>query len=154
VIAAALSQRDPENAPIYTANAAKAKTEIAALDGEIAALLKPVQDKAFVTYHDAYGYFTAHYKLNFAGALALGDASGAGAAHVSKLKEKIAADVVCVFPEAQHDSKLLLQLLDGTKAKAGAALDPVGAMLEPSAGTYAALMRGLAGNLHACLSGA
>ena len=153
-IADTLAQRDPANAALYRANAQKAKADIAALDAELASLLAPVKDKGFVTYHDAYGYFTAHYGLTFAGSIALGDASGAGAAHISALGQKIAADVVCVFPEAQHDARLLLQLLDGTKAKAGAALDPVGAVQEPGAGAYAALMRALAGNLHACLSGA
>lgn len=153
-IADALAQRDPANAALYRANAQNAKADIAALDAELATLLAPVKGKGFVTYHDAYGYFTAHYGLTFAGSIALGDASGAGAAHISALGQKIATDVVCVFPEAQHDARLLLQLLDGTTAKAGAALDPVGAVQEPGAGAYAALMRALAGNLHACLSGA
>jgi zinc transport system substrate-binding protein len=153
-IADTLAQRDPANAALYRANAQKAKADIAALDAELATLLAPVKDKGFVTYHDAYGYFTAHYGLTFAGSIALGDASGAGAAHISALGQKIATDVVCVFPEAQHDARLLLQLLDGTKAKAGAALDPVGAVQEPGAEAYAALMRALAGNLHGCLSGA
>lgn len=153
-IAAALAAKDPSNAASYSANAAAAKAQVAALDTELAAQLLPAQGKPFVTYHDAYGYFTAHYGLTFAGALAMGDASAAGAQHVQDMQETIAARAVCVFPEAQHDSGLLLQLLDGTGAKLGAALDPVGSTLPPSADSYSALMRALASSLAGCLSGA
>jgi zinc transport system substrate-binding protein len=153
-IAAALAAKDPSNGAIYSANAAAAKAQVAALDAELAAQLAPAQDKPFVTYHDAYGYFTAHYGLSFAGALAMGDASAAGAQHVQNVQDTIAAGAVCVFPEVQHDSGLLLQLSEGTGTKVGAALDPVGATLPPSANAYAELMRALATSLADCLSGA
>jgi zinc transport system substrate-binding protein len=153
-IAAGLGARDPANAATYAANAARAKEGIAALDAELSAQLAPLKGKAFVTYHDAYGYFTAHYGLTNAGAVALGDAAQAGAAHVQQLQARIADGVVCVFPEAQHDAQLLLQLLDGTSAKAGVALDPVGSTLDAGPDTYANLMRGLANGLSDCLGGA
>lgn len=154
LIAAALSDLDPEHGTIFAANAAAAKTKIAAMDAEIAAELAPVLAKGFVTYHDAYGYFTAHYGLNFVGAMALGDAATAGAAHVRELQGKIAAAPVCVFPENQHDGALLVQLMDGTDARLGAALDPVGSTLPPGEGAYEALMRAIGKNLLDCLSGA
>lgn len=153
-IAAGLSARDPANAATYAANAARAKEGIAALDAELSAQLAPLKGKAFVTYHDAYGYFTAHYGLTNAGSVALGDAAQAGAAHVQQLQARIEGGVVCVFPEAQHDAQLLLQLLDGTTAKAGAALDPVGSMLDAGPDAYENLMRGLANGLSDCLGGA
>jgi zinc transport system substrate-binding protein len=111
MIADTLAQRDAEHAAIYRANAAAAKAQIIQMDSEIAAELAPLRDKAFVTYHDAYGYLIDHYGLNFAGAVALGDASSAGAAHIQDLQDKISNGVICVFPESQHDSDLLLQLL-------------------------------------------
>ncbi|MDZ7906131.1 MAG: zinc ABC transporter substrate-binding protein [Cypionkella sp.] len=153
-IAAELAKRDPDNAAIYAANAAAAKAEIAALDAELAAALAPVKDKGFVAYHDAYGYFAAHYGLAYKGAVAMGDATTAGAAHLREMQEKLAGGVVCVFPEGQHDSSLLLQLIDGTPAKAGAALDPEGATLDASPSSYADVLRNLAAALTGCLSGA
>ena len=153
-IAAALSAKDSGNAATYAANAAAAKAEIAVLDAEISAALAPIKDKGFVAYHDAYQYFAAHYALNYQGAVAMGDASAAGAAHLRKLQSIIADGVVCVFPEAQHDADLLLQLTDGTAAKAGAALDPAGVMLDPSRTSYTDVLRNLTAALAGCLSGA
>jgi zinc transport system substrate-binding protein len=66
----------------------------------------------------------------------------------------IADGVVCVFPEVQHDADLLLQLTDGTAAKAGAALDPVGTMLNPSPASFGDVLRNLTAALKGCLSGA
>jgi zinc transport system substrate-binding protein len=153
-IAAALSAKDSENAATYAANATAAKTEIAALDNEIAAALAPIKDKGFVAYHDAYQYFTTHYALNYQGAIAMGDASAAGAAHLREMQSTIADGVVCVFPEVQHDADLLLQLTEGTAVKAGAALDPAGAMLNPSPASYTDVLRNLTATLTGCLSGA
>jgi zinc transport system substrate-binding protein len=153
-IAAALSAKDSVNAATYAANAAAAKAEIAALDAEISAALSPVKDKGFVAYHDAYQYFVAHYGLNYQGALAMGDASAAGAAHLREVQSKIADGVVCVFPEVQHDADLLLQLTEGTAVKAGAALDPAGAMLNPSPASFTDVLRNLTAALTGCLSGA
>lgn len=153
VIAVQLVLADPDNTRTYTANAIAAKEQITALDTELSALLAPLKDRAFVTYHDAYGYFTAHYGLKAAGSVAMGDATAPGAAHLAELQTTI-ADVTCVFPELQHDPALLLQLLDGSTARAGAALDPVGSGLEPGPHAYADLMRGLATTLADCLNGA
>ena len=137
-----------------SSSAAAAKAEIAALNTEIAAALAPVKDKGFVAYHDAYQYFVLHYDLNYRGAVAMGDASAAGAAHLREVQSTIADGVVCVFPEAQHDAELLLQLKDGTAAKAGEALDPAGTMLNPSPASYVDVLRNLAASLTGCLSGA
>lgn len=153
MIAVRLALADPDNAAAYTANASAAKDRIVALDAEITALLAPVKDRGFVTYHDAYGYLASHYGLNYAGAVALGDASAPGAAHLAELQTTIAG-VACVFPEVQHDPALLLQLLEGTGARAGAALDPVGSGSEPGPDAYATLLRGLATSLADCLNGA
>ena len=153
-IAAVLSAKDSGNAATYAANAATAKAEIAALDAEISAAIAPVKDKGFVAYHDAYQYFAAHYGMNYLGAIAMGDASAAGAAHLREMQSTIANGVVCVFPEVQHDADLLLQLTEGTAVNAGAALDPAGAMLSHSPASYTDVLRNLTTALTGCLSGA
>lgn len=151
-IAAALSQRDPDHAETYAANASKAAAEIAALDGALKAQLAPVQGKRFVVFHDAYGYFTDHYGLEPAIAVSLGDASTPSAARLRTIRDQIAAEgAACAFPEANHDSRLIAAVTEGSATRAGAALDPEGSTAEPGAALYATLLRGMAGALADCL---
>lgn len=62
-IAAALSEKDPENRDIYEANAEKYINELKALDGEISSALENVKSKSFIVYHPAFGYLAADYGL-------------------------------------------------------------------------------------------
>jgi len=153
LIAADLSKLDPDNAATYAANAAAASDRIDTLDRDLAALLAPVKDKPIVTFHDAYGYFGGHYGLNFADSIALGDAAAPGAKRLQELRAKMeAGEALCIFPEAQHDPALVQQMAEGTGAKVGAALDPVGSSLEPGPGAYAALLTGMAQAIAECLA--
>lgn len=154
LIADELGRLDPENAAAYAANAATAGERIAALDAELAALLAPVRDKPLVSFHDAYGYFADHYGLTFAGSIALGDASSPGAARLAGLRGELeAGNVVCLFPEVQHDPALVEQLAEGTSVKIGGELDPVGSALEPGSEAYAALLGGMARTIADCAGG-
>lgn len=153
LIALELSRLDPENAATYLTNADAAAGRIAALDTEIDALLAPVRDRPVVTFHDAYGYFAAHYGLTMAGSIALGDASSPGAQRLRALRATMTAgEVACIFPEAQQDMALVTQMAEGTDVRIGGALDPVGSTLEPGPGAYAALLRGLAETIADCLA--
>jgi zinc transport system substrate-binding protein len=154
LIAEELSKLDPENAATYVANATAAQSGIVALDREVAAILAPVQGKPIVSFHEAFGYFGAHYGLSFVGSIALGDAASPGAARLAELRGKIeAGGVVCLFPEVQHDPALILQMAEGTGAKVGGALDPVGSSLEAGPGAYAALLTGIATAIADCAAG-
>jgi zinc transport system substrate-binding protein len=154
LIATELSRLDPANAATYEANAAAAALRIDALDAEIKAVLAPIQGKPLVTFHDAYGYFGTHYGLTFAGSIALGDASSPGAKRLSELRATMeAGEVLCIFPEAQHDTALVTQMAEGTGASIGGVLDPVGSTLEPGPEAYAALLKGMATTFADCLSG-
>ena len=154
MVAAELARQDPTNAATYQTNAVAAKARIAAMDAELQAMLAPVKDRPFVTFHAAYGYFVAHYDLTFAGSVAVGDASAPGAARLRALQKTMAGGVVCAFPEVQHDPGLLFQLLDGTTVRAGAEIDPVGSSLPFGPNAYDTLMRSLATHLVDCLKGA
>lgn len=155
VIAADLAQRDPEHAAVYAGNAARAAAQIMAMDGMLQATLARAKSQPFLTQHDAYGYFTAHFGMTYAGALSAGDAAPVGAAHLQQVQAAVAAGgAVCLFPEAQHDPALLEQVMQGTPARMGGALDPVGSTLTAGPAAYDALMRGMAETLAACLNGA
>lgn len=152
LIAAELSRLDPDNAGTYGANAAAATADIEALEDEIAALLAPVRDRPFVTFHDAYGYFVGHFGLTQAGTIALGDAASPGAQRLSSLRAELGAGAaICVFPEANHDPRLAAQLAEATGTRLGPLLDPEGSALEPGPALYGDLMRGLARSLVECL---
>lgn len=151
-IAGDLSRLDPANAATYAANAEAASAAIAEMDEGLAAKLAPVRAQPFMVMHDAYGYFAAHYGLTIAGSVAAGDAASPGAAHLRDLEARLAGDrIVCIFPEANHDPKLIAQLAEAGGLRVGAPLDPEGAALDPGPGAYAALMEGLADTLVACL---
>ncbi|MBC2836221.1 zinc ABC transporter substrate-binding protein [Gemmobacter straminiformis] len=152
LVAAELSRLDPANAATYAANAKAADARIAALDTRLAAQLAPYSDRPIVAYHDAYGYFSAHYGLKILGSIALGDATAPGAAKLSALTDALAAgQAACLFPEAQHDPALAEQLASGAGLRLGPALDPVGSTLEPGPAAYAALLTALADGMTTCL---
>jgi zinc transport system substrate-binding protein len=154
LIAAELARLDPENAATYAANAKAASDDIASLDATLTGLLAPARSKPLVTFHAAYSYFAAHYGLDFAGSIALGDAAAPGAAHLSELRDMLKSDkVTCIFPEAQHDPDLMLQIAEGTNAKIGGTLDPVGSTIDPGPDAYAALMKGIATTIADCVTG-
>ena len=58
-----------------------------------------------------------------------------------------------IFPESQHDPALVTQMAEGTGARIGGLLDPVGSTLEPGPGAYAALLKGMATTFADCLAG-
>ena len=153
LIAQEVSRLDPANAARYDANAEAAKASIADLDAGLAALLMPVRDRPFVVYHDAYGYFAAHYGLTVAGAVASGDATAPGAARLSLLQDSVSqGEVPCLFPEAQHDPALVALLAEGNGARIGGALDPEGSLVAPGVQGYAETLQNLADTLVACLA--
>jgi zinc transport system substrate-binding protein len=153
LIAAKLGELDPDHAAAYADNAAAGATLIMATEAEINALLDPVKAKPFVVYHDAYGYFAAHFGLTVAGEIAIGDATSPSAAKLANLRATlIAGSAACIFPEANHDPKLLTQITEGTPTSIGGVLDPEGANLLPGPTLYPDLMRALATTLADCLA--
>lgn len=153
-IAAELSSLDPANAGPYAANAEAAVARTQALQAEVAAILAPVGDAGLVMFHDAYGYFVTVYGLNVLGTVTLGDAAAPGAARLSGLRAGLeAAGAVCLFPEVNHPADFAELVIEGTGVRLGAPLDPAGVMLEPGAGLYGDLMRGLATAIAECVAG-
>ena len=150
LIATELSAQDPENAAVYSANAEKAQADLAALDIEITALLAPVKDKPLVVFHDAYGYFAGRYGLTIAASIAEGDAANPGAKHISELEALLREGPVCLFPEANHDPKLVAQLAEATGLTPAGALDPEGSFIEPGAALYGQMLRAMAGTIAEC----
>jgi len=150
-IAAELATHMPDHAAAFATNADAAKAEIAALTADLQDTLAPARDMAFVTFHDAYGYFVDQFDLTQAGTIALGDAASPGAGRLAELRRTLQQDDVgCIFPEANHDPALVDTVAEGTDVRRGAALDPAGTTLAPGADLYPRLMRAMADAIADC----
>lgn len=153
-IAGALAERDPAHADAYRANAVAAKADIAALDAHLADELRPLQNRPYVVFHDAYQYLERRYDLTPVGAVSIGPERSPGARRLAHLRDKIAErGAVCAFREPQFAPKVLESLAGDTGIRIGV-LDPLGTGTAPGPDGYATLMQGLADALRRCLSAA
>ncbi|ODS57130.1 MAG: zinc ABC transporter substrate-binding protein [Agrobacterium sp. SCN 61-19] len=151
-IAKSLVEVDPSNTSTYEANLTAVNAEIDALDTEIAAQLKPVLDKPFIVFHDAYQYFENHYGVRVAGSVTVSPETMPGAERLSTIQAKIKElGAACVFAEPQFEPKLIGVVTEGTQAKSGV-LDPEGGALDAGPALYGQLMRNLATSMSTCLS--
>ncbi|MBC8003239.1 MAG: zinc ABC transporter substrate-binding protein [Opitutaceae bacterium] len=65
----AFQKADPGNAPRYAENARQYLERLSTLDSELDTALKPLRQKAFVVFHDAFPYFTSRYQLRMVGVI-------------------------------------------------------------------------------------
>ncbi|QLF70358.1 zinc ABC transporter substrate-binding protein [Peteryoungia desertarenae] len=147
-----LIEVDPANKATYEANTKALMAEIDAVDAEIAASLKPVADKPFIVFHDAYQYFERHYNVRVVGSITVSPETMPGAERLSEIQDKISSlNAACVFAEPQFEPKLINVVTEGTSAKHGT-LDPEGGALEPGPALYGKLMKNLANSMVECLT--
>ena len=150
-LAAVLGEKDPTHATAYAANAAKLGERIDALAAEIETQTKPLANRPFIVFHDAYQYFENRFGVSAIGSVTVSPDVQPSAKRLTALRRKIAKlDATCVFAEPLFQPKLVAAVTEGTQAKAGT-LDPEGVSLEPGPELYFTLMRTLAGNMAACL---
>ncbi|UXT48866.1 zinc ABC transporter substrate-binding protein ZnuA [Agrobacterium tumefaciens] len=151
-IETALIAADAGNAATYQANTKKLIDDLDALDRELAETVKPIKDKPFIVFHDAYQYFEHRYGVKTAGSITVSPETLPGADRVKQMQEKVRQlGATCVFAEPQFEPKLISVITEGTAAKS-ATLDPEAATLEPGPDLYFKLMRGIAGSLKECLA--
>lgn len=152
-VAAALAERDPENAALYAANASAFAGELDALSATIAATLAPVRGTPWLVFHDAFQYFEDAFDIPASGSVVLQEGVEPGAARVAALRDRVRdGHVVCAFAEPQFEPRLLHTVIEGTAVRTGE-IDDIGATLAPGPELYPALLRGIADNLAACLAG-
>jgi ABC-type Zn uptake system ZnuABC Zn-binding protein ZnuA len=68
-IAHAFEAVDPAAVPVFEANLAAYSAQLDALDADIKAQIATLANKKLVTNHDAFGYYVAHYGLEFVGSV-------------------------------------------------------------------------------------
>ena len=154
VVANALVRIDPGRIDIWRANAETMRTRIDLLESSLRERLAPVRERAFIVFHDGYGYFEHAFELNGKGAVAVDPARPPGARRIAELRGALAEhDVRCVFTEPQFEPDLVRTVIEGTGVRT-AVLDPLGVDAEPGPDAWFEMMRGLGDAVADCLGGA
>jgi len=146
-----LSKRSPEDAERLGANAAKLLTKIDMLAAEIEAAAKPLKDRPFVVFHDAYQYFEKRFGLTAVGSITVNPDRPPSAKRLTAIRQKIATlGATCVFAEPNVQPKVVSTVIENSKARAGT-LDPEGTVIPAGVDHYATLLRRLSAGLKDCL---
>ncbi|MEL7213565.1 MAG: zinc ABC transporter substrate-binding protein [Pseudomonadota bacterium] len=151
LIAATLSEMDPDNAAAYAANAEAARTEITAAKAEITETLSGAQSASYVVFHDAYQYFEAPFGLTPLGAIRQGDAVDPSPARIAELRAEITErGVSCAMSEPQFNTSMIDTVLEGTDAKT-VVIDPLGSTIAQGPEFYPNLLKAMAASLAECV---
>ena len=144
-IATALSQADPAGAATYQAHAEAYVKELQTLDDWAKAQFAAIAPgkRKIITSHDAFGYFAAHYQIQFMAPQGMSTDAEPSAKAVAQLIRQIQREKIkAVFLENMSNPKLLAQLSKDAGATVGASLyaDALSSPGQPGA-TYLQMMR-------------
>ena len=146
-----LAEIDPSNAAKYEANAKAVMKKLDALTKEIEADLKPIRERGYVVFHDAYQYFEKRFGVSAVGSITVSPEVLPGAERVSELRDKVKSlNASCVFSEPQFEPKLVKTITENTDAGTGV-LDPLGSNIKDGPELYFTLIRNMAKSLKDCL---
>lgn len=152
VVASEMSALDPGNADVYAANAVAGIARIDAAVADAQALLSGLNDRPFVSYHDAFQYYEQAFGLAAAGALSLSDATPPSAARIREIRDLVEDEgVVCAFSEPQFDPGLVETVFGDDAEIKVAVLDPLGAELPSGPELYPTLITSIAASAADCL---
>jgi len=99
-----LVQIDPENRDYYERNRDAYRQQLAEIDREIREGLAGVENRQFMVYHPAFGYFAREYNLTMIAMEKEGkEPTAAGLAHL--IEQAKAHDIKVIFAEPQFDPK-------------------------------------------------
>ncbi|WP_227438514.1 metal ABC transporter substrate-binding protein [Methylobacterium sp. W2] len=140
-----LSKIDPDHAADYAANAKAYLATLAGLESDIRATIAaiPPEHRKIITTHDAFGYFTAAYGLDFIAPQGVSTDSEASPKDVARIIRQIRRDKIpAVFLENVADPRLMQQISRESGATVGGKVysDALSGPDGPAA-TYAAMMR-------------
>ena len=117
-IVAALQKADPANASAYAQNGKVYEAKLSALDSDYRSTLAPLPNKNLVTFHDAFPYLAARYKLNYVGAISEFPEKDPTPKQLAALVDKIRSlKVGVLFAENGYAPGLLKKIAGETGAK-------------------------------------
>jgi zinc/manganese transport system substrate-binding protein len=142
-IVAALQKADPANASAYAQNGKAYEAKLATLDSNYRATLAPLPNKNLVTFHDAFPYLAARYKLNYVGAISEFPEKDPSPKQLAALVDKIRSlKVGVLFAENGYAPGLLKKIA----AETGATVSELDT-LEVGQGTPTAYLDRMTANL-------
>ncbi|WP_424363920.1 metal ABC transporter solute-binding protein, Zn/Mn family [Methylocystis parvus] len=121
----ALISADPQGADAYRANAAAYLAKLDALDAEIVKTLDaiPKDRRRVVSTHDAFGYFSARYGVEFIAPQGVSTEAEASARDIARIIVSVKANKVgAVFLENISDPRLAKRIAAETGARVGGTL--------------------------------
>ena len=117
-IVAALQKADPANASAYAQKGKVYEAKLSALDSDYRSTLAPLPNKNLVTFHDAFPYLAARYKLNYVGAISEFPEKDPTPKQLAALVDKIRnLKVGVLFAENGYAPGLLKKIASETGAK-------------------------------------
>jgi len=150
-VAATLSDVDPINTHIYEANKERLLGQIKLLRAEMLIAVRPIQERPFIVFHDAYQYLERYFGLNGVGTITVTPERLPGTRRIMAIRHKAAElGAVCIFSEPQFEPRILASIISETSARSGI-LDPLGADIPAGSDHYFTLMKTLVVDLKNCL---
>ena len=124
-IADGLAAIDPAGADIYRCNAARYMEEIDAVEAQVRKAVDslPAERRKVVTSHDAFGYLSAAYGIEFHAPVGFSTEAEPSAGDVARLIRQINREKIpAVFVDNISDRRLLDQIVRETGARIGGTL--------------------------------
>ncbi|MBT2968415.1 MAG: ABC transporter substrate-binding protein [gamma proteobacterium symbiont of Ctena orbiculata] len=144
-IADGLAAIDPAGTEIYRSNTAHYMKEIDVVEAQVREAINslPVERRKVVTSHDAFGYFSAAYGIEFHAPVGVNTEAEASAGEVARLIRQINQEkITAVFVENVSDRRLIDQIVRETGARIGGTLySDALSNADGPAGTYLGMMR-------------
>jgi zinc transport system substrate-binding protein len=138
-VADILETTDAAHKDNYANNLQQYITQLESLDSELSAELAPYDGRGLITFHDAWGYFTADYKLNIIGMFEPSPGKEPSPQYLKQLNDTaVAHNIKAVFTEPQLASGAVEPFVQDLGLKLFT-LDPLGGTGEQD--SYINLMR-------------
>jgi len=146
-----LSKHDPDNAPIYSRNAAKATASLDELIHSTRTKIDTLNKPKFIVFHDAYQYFEKRFEVLATGAISLGHAQTPSPARIKEIRDTVKKlEVTCVFTEPQYNPGIVNNVFEGTTVSTIGVMDPLGAGFATGTEHYHQLIQGMVNSLNQC----
>ena len=147
-----LIKKDPLNKDQYESNLAVFENKLTQAVKTISNQLKPVQDKGYFVFHDAYGYFERYFGMNNLGHFTVSPDRKPGAKTLINIKKSLLnQQAVCVFSEPQFEPAIVTTITRGTEVHKGE-LDPLAIQQADEEGAYFIFLSTISNELSRCLS--
>ncbi|MGL4857109.1 zinc ABC transporter substrate-binding protein ZnuA [Plesiomonas sp.] len=141
----------PEQKDKLDANLQDFKMQIAHLPEKVGSILRPVQNNAYIVFHDGYGYFESFAGLHNVGHFTVNPEVAPGARTLKEIKQKIQQqNVTCVFTEPQFRPSVVNAVTRGTSVNIGT-LDPLGEKVSLGKDSYIQFLEQLSRQYASCL---